>query len=129
MICNTRTGLGTMSIFCNANTAKTTTITYLVGMKGDKEWIHPQGLSNAPFLVKVAKQYRLRQGPAQEFPFFYTPSYLSELQSCKSIISTDFSFIFIFKSSTTQCSHWIVSCTKKILIFVYGYLSNQLTVL
>ena len=30
-------------------------------------------------------------------PFFYTPSHLSELQSCKSIISTNFSFVFLFK--------------------------------
>ena len=37
------------------------------------------------------------QGPAQNAPFFYTPSHLSELQSFKSIISTIFPFIFIFK--------------------------------
>ena len=30
------------------------------------------------------------------YPFFYTPSHLSRLQSCKSIISTDFAFIFVF---------------------------------
>ena len=29
-----------------------------------------------------------RRGPAQDVPFFYTPSNLSRLQSCKSIIST-----------------------------------------
>ena len=37
------------------------------------------------------------KGPAQDVPFFYTPSHFSELQSCKSIISTDFSLVFIFK--------------------------------
>ena len=37
------------------------------------------------------------QVPSQDVPFFYTPSHLSELKSCKSIISTDFPFIFIFK--------------------------------
>ena len=37
------------------------------------------------------------RGPAQDVPFFYTPSHLSELQSFKSIISTHFLLIFIFK--------------------------------
>ena len=37
------------------------------------------------------------RGPAQDIPFFYTPSQLSEIQSFKSIISTRFTFIFIFK--------------------------------
>ena len=37
------------------------------------------------------------RGPVQDVPFFYTPSHVSELQSCKLIISTDFPFIFIFK--------------------------------
>ena len=31
-----------------------------------------------------------RRGPAQDVPSFYTPPHFSELQSCKSIISTDF---------------------------------------
>ena len=39
----------------------------------------------------------LWRGPAQDVPFFYTPSHFSELNSCKSIISTNFPFIFIFK--------------------------------
>ena len=47
----------------------------------------------------------LKQGPAQDLYCFYTPSNLSELQSCKSIISTNFPFIFIFKYCTTQLSH------------------------
>ena len=38
-----------------------------------------------------------RRGPAQDVPFLYTRSHLSEVQSCKSIISTDFTLIFIFK--------------------------------
>ena len=38
-----------------------------------------------------------RHGPAQDVPFFYMPSQLSELQSFKSIISTNISGIFIFK--------------------------------
>ena len=37
------------------------------------------------------------RSPAQDVPFFYTPYHLSELKSCKSIISANFSFIFIFK--------------------------------
>ena len=37
-----------------------------------------------------------RRGPAQDAPLFYTPSHLSRLQIWKSIISTDFAFIFIF---------------------------------
>ena len=41
--------------------------------------------------------YSSRRGPAQDAPFFYTPSHLSELQSCKSILSTGFPFIFILK--------------------------------
>ena len=36
-------------------------------------------------------------GSSPRHPFFYTSSHLSELQICKSIISTDFSFSFIFK--------------------------------
>ena len=36
-------------------------------------------------------------GSIPRLPFFYTPPHLSELKSCKSIISTDFPFIFIFK--------------------------------
>ena len=50
------------------------------------------------------------------------PSHLCELQSCKSIISTNFPLIFIFKYCTTQFSYWIVSWNEFILIFVYGYL-------
>ena len=38
-----------------------------------------------------------RRGPAQDVPFFYMPSHLSEQKSCKSIISTNISVIFIFK--------------------------------
>ena len=66
--------------------------------------------------------------PAQYFPFSYTSSYLSGLQSCKSIIPTEYPFILIFKLWTTQFIHWIVSCTKNILNFVHGYLVNRLTV-
>ena len=32
----------------------------------------------------------VRRGPAQDAPLFYTPSHFSELQSCKSIISSYF---------------------------------------
>ena len=45
----------------------------------------------------VASFARQRRGPAQDVPFFYTPSQLSELKSCKSIVSTNISIIFIFK--------------------------------
>ena len=64
--------------------------------------------------------YYLWRVPAQDIPFFYTTFHLSELKSCKSIISTNFTFIFVIKWWTKQLSHWIVSCTKSILIFVYG---------
>ena len=40
---------------------------------------------------------RVRRGPAQDVPFFYTGSRFSELQSCTLIFSANFSFIFIFK--------------------------------
>ena len=36
------------------------------------------------------------RGPAQDVPFFYAPTHLSELQSFKSIISTNISGIFVF---------------------------------
>ena len=38
-----------------------------------------------------------RRGPAQDVPFFYTPSHFSELQNTKSIIAINFHFIFMFK--------------------------------
>ena len=65
-----------------------------------------------------------KRGPAQEVPFLYTPSHLSELQSFKSIISTHFPLILIFKQCKTQFSHWIVSRA----IFFYGSIENQLKV-
>ena len=46
------------------------------------------------------------------FPFFYTRSHLSVLQSCALIFSTNFQFFFTIKYQTTQFSHWIVYCTK-----------------
>ena len=39
----------------------------------------------------------IRRGTAQDVPCFYTPSNLSELKIFKSIPSTNFPFIFIFK--------------------------------
>ena len=39
----------------------------------------------------------VRRVPSQEVPFFYTQYHLSELKSCKSIISAGFPFIFIYK--------------------------------
>ena len=59
MICNTRTGPVTMSIFCNAGTANTTIIADVVGLKGGPAWIHPHGLSNVLSISKVTKQYRV----------------------------------------------------------------------
>ena len=53
-------------------------------------------------------------GSSPRRPLFYTPSHLSRPQDFKSIISTDFCFIFIFKMCTTQFSQSIVSCTKNI---------------
>ena len=37
------------------------------------------------------------RGPAQDVPFFYRPYHLSELKSFKLIISTHFTFTFMFK--------------------------------
>ena len=52
-------------------------------------------------LSKIIKEFEKLpykgRGTAQDVLFFYTPYHLSELQSFKSIISTDFSLIFIFK--------------------------------
>ena len=42
-------------------------------------------------------QFHPGRGSDQTVPFFYTPSNLSELQSCKSIFSTNVSEIFISK--------------------------------
>ena len=36
------------------------------------------------------------RGKSQDVPFFYTPDHLSEVLSCKSIISNDFHFISMF---------------------------------
>ena len=52
-------------------------------------------------LVAGKHHFHPRSGPSQESPFFYMPSHLSELKSFKSIISTHFPFIFIFKQCTT----------------------------
>ena len=53
----------------------------------------------------VCPSQHIRRGPAQDVPFFYTPSHLSELQSFKSIISTNISSVFIFKYCTTFFRH------------------------
>ena len=45
--------------------------------------------------IKV--NYRLV--PAQDGPFFYTRSHLSELQNCALLFSTNFQFIFILKNA------------------------------
>ena len=56
---------------------------------------------------------------------FYTHSNLSKLKSCKSIISTYFSLIFIFKWCMEQFSLWIVSWAK-CFIFI-SWLYSKLT--
>ena len=48
------------------------------------------------FMKKIYK-HTSRWGPSQEFHFFYKPSHLSALQSCKSTVSTNFCSISIFK--------------------------------
>ena len=45
------------------------------------------------------------QGLAQNVHFFYARSHLSKLQSCKSIISINFSFVSKLKYPMTQFSH------------------------
>ena len=53
---------------------------------------------NAVYILFVGVYWiYIRRGPAQDVTFFYKPSHFSELQSCKSIVSTDFPFVFIFK--------------------------------
>ena len=47
-------------------------------------------------LIYNFSKYPIGRIPVQEVPFFYTLSHLSELWSCKSIISTHFPFIFIY---------------------------------
>ena len=69
------------------------------------------------YLWVVSDNYHSRIGPAPDVTFFYTLSNLSALQSCALIFSTNFHFIFSFKYSTTQFSHWFVSCTKHNSIF------------
>ena len=49
-----------------------------------------------PFVTLSSLSFQLR-GPSQDVPFFYTPSHLSELQIFKSIITTEYYFVFIFK--------------------------------
>ena len=66
---------------------------------------HPDWLNKGPWystsicsrLRGSLFEYFIRLCPAQDVPFFYIPSHLSELQSCKSIMSTNFPFILIFK--------------------------------
>ena len=80
-------------------------------------------------LVTLEEYYLLmsiERGPYQDTPFFYTPYHFSELKSFKSLISTHFLFIFIFKYCMTQFSHWIVSWA--ILNCFYSSRENQLQV-
>ena len=43
--------------------------------------------------------FHSRRGPAQDVPFFYTPSLLSEIKSFKATISTHFTFISYLNSA------------------------------
>ena len=45
--------------------------------------------------------YNIGLVPAQDGPFFYMHSHLSELQNCASIFSINFQFTFIFKKCIT----------------------------
>ena len=54
-------------------------------------------------LYKVFKDV-VRRGPSKDIPFFYRGSNLSEIQCCKSSISTDYTLIFIFKIFTIKFS-------------------------
>ena len=65
------------------------------------------------------------QGLSQYVSLFYTKSNSSEIQNYKSIISTDFSFIFIFKQRTEEFSLLILLWD----IIFNGYLVNWITVL
>ena len=91
---------------------------------------HTNSLNFGKFLWHFRRQvgYNCRLVPAQDGHFFYTRSRLSALKNCALLFSTNFQFIFIFKESITQFSHWIVSCTffSKIL---HSYLLNSRTVL
>ena len=65
-----------------------------------------------------------RRGPAQDTPFFHTPSHFSEQQTFKSIISTNISGILISKYCTTFSG--IELCREQFLIFLYGSRENHL---
>ena len=58
----------------------------------------------------------LEIGRSQDVPFSYTQSHFSEWPSCKSIISTDDSLIFMFKEWTTQFVPWIFSCQRGVFL-------------
>ena len=64
------------------------------------------------------------RGPAQDVPFFYTRYHLSEIPRWKSIISTYFLFVFIFKWCTTHFSRWIVPWANLLWILFYGFIEN-----
>ena len=49
------------------------------------------------------------QDPDQHVHCFHALSHLSVPQSCKSILSTNFAFVFTLEYLTTQLSIWIVS--------------------
>ena len=60
-------------------------------------------------------------GLSQDVPFFHTPSNLSELQSCKSIISTD-SPLFSYLNSARQ--NLSIELCRSLKIIFNGYLVN-----
>ena len=60
-------------------------------------------------------------GPAQDTPFFYTPSHLSELKHFKSIISTQFSLF----SYLNIARHNLVIELCREQVYFYGSRENQ----
>ena len=91
-------GRGKLWVRLRSTSLLYSTGTFCKWLRWSRKYAPCFGLLNTSYhIYSVGKYCTLRRGPAQDVPFFYTPSNLSALQSCKSIISTDFTFIFMFK--------------------------------
>ena len=58
-ISSVRSGLGVISIHCNAVIAKTKTIADVSGLDGDTAWIHPSGVTNVLSLNMIEKRFHI----------------------------------------------------------------------
>ena len=69
----------------------------------------------APWRITINTWKGWRLVPAQDGNVFYMRSHLSALQNCAILLSTNFQFIFIFKTFTTPFIHLILSCAVFVL--------------